>query len=143
MGTRQARLRLTRLISWPRMFENSISKWSGSGLEPHRTISSIHKRLSDEKNQYGSIETSLDPSFRDKMKTFSRASRGAATAATQDHGLPGQVPSPHAPRSEISRSGVHLTPIMLSSCQAKLSINMEILPEWGLGGLPERPRHAV
>ena len=34
----------------------------------------------------------------------------AATATTHDHGLPGQVPSPHAPRSEISRSGVPLTP---------------------------------
>ena len=32
-------------------------------------------------------------------------------AATHDHGLPGQVPSPHAPRSEISRSGVPLTSI--------------------------------
>ena len=38
------------------------------------------------------------------------SSGAAATTTTQDHGLPGQVPSPHAPRNNISRSGVPLTP---------------------------------
>ena len=38
--------------------------------------------------------------------------RAATTTTTQDHGLLGQVPSPHAPRSNISLSGVPLTPMM-------------------------------
>ena len=44
---------------------------------------------------------------------YLRASGGRAggrAATTQDHGLPGQVPSPHAPRRNISRSGVPFTP---------------------------------
>ena len=45
------------------------------------------------------------------LQGFRASGRAAATTTAQDHGLPGQVPSPHAPRSNISRSGVPLTPI--------------------------------
>ena len=64
-----------------------------------------------------------------KQIVYLRASGGAggrpggraATAATttQDHGLHGQVPSPHAHRSNISRSGVPFTPISPSSACAR------------------------
>ena len=47
----------------------------------------------------------------DLIKSLGRSGGRAATATTQEHGLPGQVPSPHAPRSNISSSGVPLTPI--------------------------------
>ena len=45
---------------------------------------------------------------------MARALAAATTTRTQDHGLPGQVPSPHAPRSKVSRSGIPLTPTYAS-----------------------------
>ena len=65
--------------------------------EPHRN--STHQ------TRAGRVLAHVEDPFREDFPFW------AATAATQDHGLPGQVPSPHAPRSEISRSGVPLTPI--------------------------------
>ena len=69
--------------------------------EPHRN--STHQ------TRAGRVLAHVEHPFREHFPFWA----ATAAAATQDHGLPGQVPSPHAPRSEISRSGVPLTPMLL------------------------------